>query len=338
MKNMASYAFLMIIIIVALPLLIVKGCGITPVESVIPPEKEKPQVKAGSVKIKVYFDDEKKVKEMMLEEYIKGVVAAEMPADFAPEALKAQSVAARTYAYGRLKRLYTPRENLHPDADVCTDFAHCQAWTSKSAAIKRWGVFSAYKNWSKIEKAVKQTENMVITYKGKIINPVFHANSGGKTENAEEVWAGGSVPYLRSVVSNGEDASKEYEVSVNIKVKDFCNKLEKEYPGIKLDEDRVPDDIKITDLSEGGRVKSIKIGSKVLKGTEFRTLFSLRSTNFKITSEGKDALKITTIGNGHGVGMSQWGANDLAKNGGSFEEILKHYYSGVELASLHNVK
>ena len=322
MKKAVLFLLVMGVIIVIMPMLIVRGCSSR--SGSLPDDKK-------GIAVKVYKNTENATEELPLEEYIKGVVAAEMPAGFEMEALKAQAVAARTYAYGRLKKIYSSKVDTHNGADICTDSAHCQAWVSKENAMKKWGVFSSIRNWSKINKAVNETEGVIIVYNGTVVNPVFHSNSGGKTENSEDVWEGGSVPYLRSVSSSGEDLYAEFENIVNIKVKDFCSRMKSEYPGIKLNEKKVMNDITVLDYTEGGRVKNIKIGNTTIKGTEFRSIFSLKSANFKIEQSGDDALKITTVGNGHGVGMSQWGANYLAKNGGSYEEILKYYYMGVGL-------
>jgi len=330
MKKIIYYSFLMIIIIILIPMLIVGSCNFEKPEGSKKPMEQADEGK----KLKVYITPEKKVREMQLEEYIEGVVAAEMPAEFELEALKAQAVAARTYVYARFKKIYTPSDDIHEGADICTDPTHCQAWVSESDAKKRWGIFSAKKYWNKIERAVSETENIVIIFDDQIINPVFHSNSGGRTENAEDVWIGDGVPYLKSVTSSGEEACSEYKCEVLVKIEDFVGIVKKQYPDIKLNEKNILDDIKILDYTDSERVKSIKIGSVELKGTEFRKLFSLRSTNFKIEKGNDDSIKITTLGNGHGVGMSQWGANYLAKNGGTYEEILKYYYSGVELITI----
>lgn len=321
------YGVFIIMIVIVLPFFIVRGCSFEE-DKGVPETGQKPE----GLKINVYVNSLDKVVEMPLEDYIKGVVAAEMPASFEMEALKAQAVASRTYAYGRLAKIYIPSNNLHEGADICTDPAHCQAWASKETAMKGWGIFNAGRYWKKIEKAVDETKDVILLYDGKVINPVFHSNSGGKTENAEDVWAGGSVPYLRSIVSNGEEDSSQYKHVTFLKIDEFCTILENQFPDIKLNKKDILKDIKIMDYTEGNRVKTIKIGNVELKGTEFRKIFSLKSANFKIEQEDKDTLKITTIGNGHGVGMSQWGANYLAKSGGTYEEILKYYYQGVELS------
>jgi stage II sporulation protein D len=192
-------------------------------------------------------------------------------------------------------------------------------------------------NWSRIEKAVNETKGIIVTYNGQVANTLFHSNSGGRTENSEEVWDGVSVPYLRSVESGGEDASKEFKTTVVIKRDDFVKTLESKYPDIKIGKDLFSN-IKVLNLTTGGRVGNIKVGNITLKGTEFRSLFNLRSANFKIARSDKETIKLTVTGNGHGVGMSQWGADSLAKKGGTFAEILKYYYTGVDLTSISDFK
>lgn len=337
MKKITYYIFLMIILTVVMPLLIVKGCSNGEKSGTVPRGKNSSNIDVkNGVKIVVFMHNENQIKEVYLDEYLKGVVAAEMPAEFELEALKAQAVAARTYAFSKIKNETAIVDEIHPGAHVCTDHNHCQAWISKEDAMKGWDLYSAERYWDKIEAAVKETSNQIITYNKNVIDQaVFHANSGGKTENSEEVWSN-EVPYLRSVQSFGEEAAREFRSVVTIKAKEFCEKLKSEMPNIKINEKDPIKDIKVISYSEGGRVKSIKVGSVTVKGTDIRRIFSLKSTNFKIEKEGGDTLKITTIGNGHGVGMSQWGANYLAKCGGTYQEILKYYYKGVEIEILGN--
>ena len=329
MYKLVCYVVLMAIVVVLLPMLIIKGCGPEIVDK--PPARE-----SEGVKVKVYIASEDRVEDMYLEEYLKGVVAAEMPAEFEAEALMAQAIAARTYAYGRMLKIYTPKDDKHSGADICTDSLHCQAWMSKADAMKKWSIFFAGRYWKKIENAVAETKGIIITYNGVVINPVYHSNSGGMTENAEEVWGGKEVPYLRSVQSGGEEDSPAYMREISFKIADFCGILRKEFENIKLDEKDILKDIVILERTGSGRVKTIRVGNVDLKGAEFRRLFSLRSTNFTVKKDGKDKLKITAIGNGHGVGMSQWGANYLARNGATFEEIIKYYYTGVELGRIQD--
>ncbi len=332
MKKLMGYAIVMLAVIIILPLAMVRGCGAS-VEN--EPYKAKEQPTVDSTTINIYDHVIKKQVIMDLEEYIKGVVAAEMPADFELEALKAQAVAARTFAYGRLNGTYKCKEGDHDGIPICTNPCHCQAWISKAEAKKKWGILFASRNWSRIEKAVNGTKGVVLEYEGETANALFHSNSGGRTENCEEVWEGVSVPYLRSVVSRGEEDSKAYRNVIKIKIKDFVKKMNNAYPGIDIEAIDVPRCIKIIDHTSGGRVDTLKVADVEMKGTEFRVLFELKSANFAIEKTDKETLTITTYGYGHGVGMSQYGANYLAKRGGIYSEILKYYYIGVDLVVIN---
>lgn len=329
MKKLFYYAVLMLTVVVILPLLIVKGCS-TEYEPA-PSAEKTPQF---DVKITLYDAGTNKTQTVDIEEYIKGVVAAEMPAEFELEALKAQAAAARSYTYGRLVGTYSSKPGVHDGTDVCTDPAHCQAWISKEKAMKKWGILFGKRNWNRIERAVIETKGVIVEYDGKIANTLFHSNSGGKTEDSEYVWEGVSVPYLRSVTSIGEEGTKEFKNTVTIKNSEFVEKFLDQYPDTKLDTGKLPGSIKIIDYTPGGRVSSMKVGDKLLKGTDLRSILGLKSANFKIEKADSNSLRITTLGYGHGVGMSQWGANYLAKRGGTYDEILKYYYTGVTLTSI----
>lgn len=325
MKKLLYLILLLFTVIIVLPFFIVKSCNY------ILPEKE--QGLNSGLRIKVYVKSAGKTVEAPLEAFIVGAVAAEMPASFEMEALKAQAVAARTYVYARFKKLYVSKDNPHPDADVCTDFAHCMAWVSKKEAMKRWNIFYARYYWNRVVTAVKETEGLILTYDNKPINAMFHSNSGGRTENVEDVF-GASEPYLRSVASPGEEDSKEYINVVKIGKSDFIARMKGQFGDFSINRKNMMDSIDILSHTEGGRVKDIKIGGIIIKGTDVRRIFGLKSANFSIKEDG-DSVVFTTLGYGHGVGMSQWGANSMARSGGDFEEILKLYYTGVELSRIY---
>lgn len=327
MKKIIYYPLSMVIIIILLPVFIVNSCSLEQ-ENIIE------NGYTDKIKIKVYIDELNNIEEMYLEEYIEGVVAAEMPAEFELEALKAQAVAARTYAYARIGKNNNTLDERHHGADICTDSTHCQAWISKENALNKWAGSTAVEYWDKIEKSVHDTQNIIIVFDNDVANPVFHSNSGGMTENAEDVWEGEAVPYLISVISEGEDAYSEHMTTVFLNKDVFKSKMEDEFPDIEINLQNIINDIQITEYTEGGRVKNIRIGNMDIKGTDIRRNFSLKSANFKIEESDENTLKITTYGNGHGVGMSQWGANYLAKNGADYAEIIKYYYSGVELQKI----
>lgn len=327
MKEISYYIILFIIIIViVIPGVIVRSCGPTLPGRYSKEMKEKFE-KSGNI-IALYINKSKKIEYIPLEEYIKGVVAAEMPASFDIEAIKAQAVAARTYAYKRSKKAGGMGCSLHPKADVC-DSIHCQAWINKKDMLKKWGIFSFYHYISKINQAVDATSGIIILYNDEPIDPLFFSTSNGRTENSEDVFKN-TAPYLRSVKSPGEEISPKFSAVVKIPVKKIVEKLKKKWPDIKIDDKKLENQLKVLEMSKGGRIKKMQVGNKTIKGSEFRMLFNLNSADFKWERSG-NTIKFTTKGYGHGVGMSQYGANVMAKKGGDFKDILKYYYSDVEL-------
>lgn len=280
--------------------------------------------------IKVYNLKTNEVMVIEFEDYLKGVVASEMPAEFNIEALKAQGVTARTYLLYRLKK-YPNGQPEHLDAPVCTGI-HCQVWTSKEDLIANHDEGWYEKYWSKIEEAVKSTEGQILTYDGKIIEPLFHSTSGGRTENSEDVFST-AVPYLRSVESPYESEAPKLHDSVKISVEQFIDKLESVYGSLNITKDNLRDKIRLGEVSEGGKIKYITINDKKVTGREMRAIFNLNSTNFSFIQTGNE-IEILTTGYGHGVGMSQWGAEGMADEGYNYKEILKHYFTGIEIVSM----
>jgi stage II sporulation protein D len=290
--------------------------------------KEKPAAiitDNDNIKIIVYNPDDSLVDELLLEEYVKGVVAAEMPAHFEKEALKAQAVAARTFALSRMQGLYGSSVN-HFGAAVCTDPGHCQAWVSKEEYINTYGNEEA---WDKISTAVDETKNMVMTYSGVLINPLYHSNSGGATEDIDAVWNTiGEVPYLKSVYSPDEDNYAEYHYTTGFTWDEIREKVISQYPDAVIGSNPA-EELEVLKYSPSGRVVEIRVGTAIMPGTKFRELFSLNSTNLEINFPDERTVSITSIGFGHGVGMSQCGADALAKKGLLFKDILEFYYTGV---------
>lgn len=277
--------------------------------------------------IKVYNKETDEVMSINFEEYLKGVVASEMPAEFEMEALKAQAVTARTYILYRMKK-YPDGHPDHKNAPICSDI-HCQAWNSKEKLIQTHpeGWYDNY--WSKIEQSVDSTKGQILTYDNKIIEPLFHSTSGGRTENSEDVFST-AVPYLRSVESPYEADSPKLSNSIKINVNDFIKKINSVYGDLNLTANNLKDKIVLGDVSEGGKIKTIVVDGKEITGREMRSLFGLSSTNFSFVQSG-DEIEIKTTGNGHGVGMSQYGANGMANEGFNYKEILQHYYLGTEI-------
>lgn len=282
-------------------------------------------------KVKLYNKEKDTVEEIDLEDYIMGVVASEMPASFDEEALKAQAIAARTFYMN--KRINPCKDSEKKDAEIC-DTTHCQVYMSKEERMSNWSKKESEKNWDKIENAVKDTKGQVLTYEGKVLEyPQFFAISSGKTEDSKDVFSS-DIPYLKSEDSMGEEIAPKYKTSIEIPINEFVSTINEKYPKIKATIKNIKSLIKINSYTEAGGVKEIQMGEESIKGTEFRQLFSLNSTNFTLNFSNS-SVTVNCIGYGHGVGMSQWGANVMAKNGSKYDEILKHYYSGIEIQQIH---
>lgn len=287
--------------------------------------KFEPQPPENEETVSVYIKNEDKVVDMNKSQYLKEVVAAEMPASFEMEALKAQAVAARSYLVSRQNAYRisgTPEE--HKGADMCTDPTHCKAWISEEKRRESWGAESE-KNWEKIKRAVDETKGEVITYNNEVISAVFHSTSSGKTENSKDVW-GGDRPYLVSVESPGDALSPKYKSEKEMSLDEFKKIAKDNIEGVDFEKGLIGN---IT-RSDAGGILTVEIGGVAVKGTVFRKIYDLRSTNVEINIDGKK-VRFDVTGFGHGVGMSQYGANYLAQQGKTYQEILKTYYTGVEI-------
>lgn len=244
-----------------------------------------------------------------LEEYVIGVVGAEMPASFNIEALKAQAVIARTYALKRIK-----------NNQVLTDDNSTQNYKDNNQLKSMWG--SSYNTYyNKVKDAVYSTRGKSIVYNNDYIDALYHSTSNGNTEDALYVW-GSSVPYLKSVSSEYDTTNKKFNYEQVFNYDEISNKLNN-----AISSDTV---FNILSKNNGGRVISLEVNGVTYGGVEFRKLLNLRSTDFYITNTGNE-IKISTKGYGHGVGMSQYGANGMANNGYDYISILKHYYSGITI-------
>ncbi len=278
--------------------------------------------------IKLLHKDTEIIEEIPLDEYLYGVVSAEMPASFEDEALKAQAVVARTYTIYKIVN----NDGKHGEADICDDSTCCQAWISEEDRKEKWKEAEREENWNKIVNAVNSTQGKIITYEGEPINAFFHSNSGGETEAPINVWGGSGYPYLQSVSTSGEDAYSQYSSEAEFTKEEFEEKIKEEHSDFKIDFNE-KHCIKIEEYTEGNRVKTIKIGNLELSGVEVRNIFGLRSANFEVTIED-DKIKFEVVGYGHGVGMSQTGADSLAKEGKTYEDIIHHFYTGVEIEDM----
>lgn len=279
--------------------------------------------------IKLLHKKENTVEEVNLDEYLCHVVSAEMPADYEFEALKAQAIVARTYT------IYKIKDKKHEEADICDDSTCCQAWVSKEVRFSRWEEGKRQSNWDKITKAVNDTQGKIVTYQNEPIQAFFHANSGGTTEMPVNVWGGSGFPYLDVVQTAGEDGYQQYASEVILSHEEIINKLKEKYEDIAIDFAN-EDEIQILEHTDSTRVKTIKFGNHNLSGTEARTIFGLRSTNFEMSKEA-DKIKFVVKGYGHGVGMSQTGADSMAKQDSNCEEIINHFYKNIEIKDINSL-
>ncbi|MFA5523157.1 MAG: stage II sporulation protein D [Tissierellales bacterium] len=325
MKNIGAYIIFILFMTILLPLVVVKGCS--PGKGGEPSKDSQHKIIEGKELVKVYNTKSGSTEEIDLEEYLKGVVAAEMPAAFHIEALKAQAIAARTYALSRIDRFKDGNPD-HITAPLCTGI-HCQAYLTLEELEQAHGKGWTKEYWPKINKAVSETKGMVATFEGDLIDALYHSTSGGITEDSENVFAS-AKPYLRSVTSPNEEEAPKFKSTITMSFNEFVKKIQELVPNTKITKKNISQIIKVADKSETGRIMKLMIEDKIIEGRDFRASFNLNSTNFKINLIG-DNIEIETLGNGHGVGMSQWGANSMAKKGSTYQEILKHYYLGVEI-------
>ena len=270
--------------------------------------EEKKDEESNKTYVTVYRTNGSIIK-LELEEYLIGVVAAEMPASFNIEALKAQSILARTYAL-----------KANSSGKKLTDTTSTQVYKDNTQLKKLWGNnYNTYYN--KIKKAVSETEGLTVKYNGTYIEAIYHSTSNGWTENSVNVW-GNSYPYLTSVESSYDKNVSGFKKTVSFNYSEISNKL-----GIDINKDSIIEYKK----NDSNRVNLVSIDGNVFKGTEFRSKLNLRSTDFTINLNDNN-ISITTLGYGHGVGLSQYGANEMAKKGNNYKDIIYHYYKGVSIA------
>ena len=276
--------------------------------------------------VKLLHAETGEVEELEMDKYLYGVVSAEMPANFEKEALKAQAIVARTYTEYKIYK-----GSKHENADICDDSKCCQAWISKEKRFEKWNEVDRENNWNKITSAVDETSGKIITYDGAPINAFFHSNSGGTTETVANVWGGSNYPYLQSVETSGEDSYTQYASTVTLTKEEVLQKMQAEYPGTTIDWTQEKP-IQITEYNESGRVKTIQIGNKSISGVEARTIFGLKSAKFNV--QVGESVQFDVVGYGHGVGLSQTGADAMAKTGATAEQIINHYYTGVKIENI----
>lgn len=330
MKKIFLYILCIVLLCFLIPILFTKRNNTTQTAVVEDPKEDinKITYNYGQYNtVKLLHTKTGEVEELGLDEYLLGVVSSEMPASFENEALKVQAVVARTYTMYKIIN-----GSKHENADICDASTCCQAWISKEERLNKWKEEERNSNWEKIENAVYNTKGKIITYNNEPINAFFHSNSGGTTDTASAVWGGTNYPYLQAVQTSGEDTYSQYNSEVVVTKDEFISKIKEYHSNLEIDFN-LENQIEILGYTEGERIKNIKIGNLELSGVEIRTIFGLKSAKFNINIEG-DEIKFTVIGYGHGVGMSQTGADSMAKQGSNYEEIIKHYYTGVEIIDI----
>lgn len=313
-----------IILLFGLPLIVIMVYKESNVEQAVP---------VDGLTVRVLDKVTGKINIFPLEQYLIGVVAAEMPAKFELEALKAQAIAARTYT---LKRMfwYGAKPNLeHPNAEVCIDPTHCQAWIDATEQKKRWGAIKYYINVDRIKTAVKMTRGLVVTYNDALIDPVYHGSCGGKgTENAEDIWSN-PIPYLKSVDCSLEYKAEDQKTTVEIEKINLLKAINRNITAELVLAGNSGQWIKPVKASARGRLQEVVIGSRKVSGTDLRKIIGLSST-FLVWKDNGSKISFTSYGKGHAVGMCQYGANGIALNGKNYLDILAHYYTGVKIKKL----
>ena len=284
--------------------------------------------------ISLYNTETGKVDTLDFEDYIAGIVASEMPPTFHVEAMKAQAVAARSYILSKIAvYMESGIPDSHHGALLCNDNSHCKSFTSFEDTAATWDKRFTEDYTAKIKTAVSETSGEYLIYDNKVAKTYFFAVSSGKTENIADVW-GVSLPYLVSVDSSGDFRADGYHSKVFYPKDAFFTVLKGAQPEIRIPES--PETILgNVSYTEGGGIASIELCGKLFKGTEIQEMFRLRSTNFSITFENDQAI-FDVKGYGHGVGMSQYGANYMANNGDNYHTILEHYYPGTSSAELYH--
>lgn len=327
-------AFLYILAIVFLILIVVLAVGNK--SKIITSKKEVEEIEYESKEnIQLLRNENGQIEEVNLNYYLLCVVASEISFKYEYEAIKAQVVVARTYLFNKIVN------DLEEQGDVCDSYKHCQAFNDIDKLENIWREkgyteLEIEEGKNKIKKAIVETENQIITYDGKIINALFHASSPNKTENAKAIWSNIDVPYLKSV-ENVEDEDYENRNScVEISYSTFKS--------ILIDNGYVLDLTKeeflsmhINEYTESGRVKDVAIGNYKIKAENLRTLFNIKSTDFDIKVED-EKVTFNVIGYGHGVGLSQVGANTYAKAGYTYDKIIHHYYTDVEIVDGYDIQ
>ena len=279
----------------------------------------------GSFELSEESDGLLLINELDVEDYLTRVVPSEMPSNYELEALKAQAVAARTFTQKRRQSA------KHEHADVCADSACCQAYQTDAQLQARWGSEYVVLR-ARIDRAVRATDGLLLTSGGLPIEVLYHACSGGKTEDSAAVFAS-AKPYLVSVDSPGEEGYAGFRADTSFSCEEAADLLLRAFPGCGVTADTLPSAIRLQSTTASGRVATLLVGSQTVRGADFRKALSLRSTYFTWEADG-GRIVFHTVGYGHGVGLSQAGAQAMAADGADFAEILAHYYPGTQLTRM----
>lgn len=338
MKNTKVYYLFFFMIILTISLFIINMMKERSVkkekEYIEKEEKNVIEYKANET-IRVKLNETGEIVAMDVNDYLRGVLPAEMSPKYNIEALKAQAIVARTYLYKKMENY-----GEGDDADICDYYGHCQAFYSKDKIFEIWKNKGYTQDeilefWDKINQAVVLTQGEVILYNGELINAYFHASSPNGTENVNQIWGGVSYPYLLPVESIEDELYENRTSQVIISYSDFINILNNDDSiNASIKENEI-EDICINEYTTTGRVKSIRVNEYIISAEKLRTLIGLKSTLFDIELPNEDKLNrniiFNVVGYGHGIGMSQVGANTYAENGMKYNDIIKHYYTGVDI-------
>ncbi|WP_100374169.1 stage II sporulation protein D [Bacillus sp. FJAT-45037] len=329
MKRLLIIATILCTVVLILPtMMVLIGDNSTPTSIPIPDAAatESNQVTYetdSDVAIQVFRSKQEIVEEIPIEKYVAGVVASEMHATFEMEALKAQALTARTYI---VRQMLHPGDVELPGEAMVTDTVTHQVYQSEAELREKWGSeFDLY--YKRIQDAVLQTKGQVLTYEDEPITAAFFSTSNGYTENSEDYWPN-PIPYLRSVESPWDQTSPRFTAEKVVPVAEVEQKL-----GVSLSQDGSVG--AITDRTDGGRVAKVVVGGKEFSGRDIRDKLALDSSDFDWQQQGSNVV-IQTRGWGHGVGMSQYGADGMAKEGKNYQDIVHHYYQGVSIQSIDN--
>ncbi|MBQ5587605.1 MAG: stage II sporulation protein D [Selenomonadales bacterium] len=294
-------------------------------------DTERTAVKEDTGNIRVYLHEEDRIEEMTMDDYLIGTLAAEMPAAFEEEALKAQAVAVRTYTAQQMVR-YGGKG--YKGADISTDYRVHQAYIGEAKQREKWGdKYDAYRE--KLRHAVRATAGEVATYDGKLIRALYHSSCGGRTASSQEVWDK-ALAYLVSVPCKWDADAPRYREEQRVTFADIAANLGEDATVMTASADG-SDIVQVVNRTESGRADLVRIGGQNYAGYDVRAKLALRSANFTAKAD-KDGIIFTTVGYGHGVGLCQYGANGMAKAGHSYRDILTHYYQGITIQPIEQIK